>query len=447
MSDDALPSTACITTPPAPLLFRSIHGADHHNESPSMSKATPISSVWLALLTYWTAARVAAAHLVSFETLAVSLTSAGAVVLFSLYEPQGDEPLVGALSLGFMSTIIVFPITANIGYAFTRRERALETIAAIKTYVIHIYVANRDWAFESKACAYSARNRINVILPTDKQKEAEEEETWQADGGTVARQHVHEVRFIIVNLIRAMRDYLTLPLVSRSRHLYTASGRQARALVLPVQQACLQDVYEQMQRLTLAVERLKEAGLPGNEAARINQYHSLLMNQWETARFIKSYRTPTGLRAFARLFILIYPFFAGPYYAWVAGAGKQNDDNLNANNWPYQTNLAFAIALAVFTGVALQGLFNVEVGLEDPFDETEGLDSVRLWYSFREIERLLSMEWSPGVWNETVMHGRSLVDASFSQDLAEIPKDVPRDGLHEAREAIKKCSRPLGFRS
>lgn len=433
--------------------------AEHENGSRSVLQASPISSAWLALLTYWTALRVAFAHLITYETLFVSLVSAGCVVFYSLYRPwdRGEEPLVARLALGVLFTIIVFPITANIGYAFQRREAALRAIAGIKTYTVHIYVAHRDWAWDNKKCEYSGRNKLNVTLragaPDDNDEEKSQEETtttttttgWQADGGAIARQHTLEVRFVMVKLIRAMRDYLSLPLVNRSRHLYTAHGRRTRAIVHPVQQACLRDVYEQMQRLTLAVERTKEAGSPGNEAARINQYISLLMKEWETAKFIKVYRTPSGLRAFARLYILVHPFFTGPYYAWVAGAGQADAlaGGDSSSYWPSQTNLAFAICLAIFTAVALQGLFNVEVGLEDPFDESEGLDNVKMHTSFREMERLVSMEWASGVWNGAVMHGASLVDAEFAPAPGRIPSDVPRKGIREAREAVREDSNPF----
>lgn len=414
---------------------------------PSLFNASPPSSVWRAVLTYWTALRVTIAHLITYETIFVSLTSAGSVVMYTYMTPGGGEPLVAKITLNFMTFIIVFPITANIGYAFVRREKALQSIASIKTYVFHIYVAHRDWAFASKECDYSGRNlltvrrRMNVSDAGGATGEngAAAGKGWRADGGDVSRRHTEEVRAILIRLIRAMRDYLSLPLVNRSRHLYTSSGCRTRAVVLPVQRQCLEDVYEQMQRLTLAVERMKEAGLPGNEAARINQYHSLFMIQWETARFIKGYRTPVGLRAFARLYILVYPFFAGPYYAWVAGAGI--DDQ--TESWPPQANLGFAIALAVFTGVTLQGLFNIEAGMEDPFDEAEGLDNVRLQNVFLEMERMLSMEWAEGVWDDIVMEGVELAGAAFSPTPGPAPKDVPREGLQEAREAIRKDMNPL----
>ena len=60
------------------------------------------------------------------------------------------------------------------------------------------------------------------------------------------------------------------------------------------------------------------AGLPGNEAARLRQYNSLMMGQWETIRNVKRYRTPLTTRVFARLYILMHPFIMGPYCAHAA---------------------------------------------------------------------------------------------------------------------------------
>jgi hypothetical protein len=332
----------------------------------------------------------------------------------------------------------------------------LQTLAAIKSYVMHIYIAHRDWAFDpakSHKCHYSARNIIRVTLPTagvsgdkctgEATNSSTENGDWDVYGGAVSQQHNDEVRHVLIHMIRAMRDYLALPLASRSRHFYTRNGRQTREIVRPVQESCLQELYEQMQRMSIAVERLKEAGLPGNEAARINQYHSLLTKEWETARFIKSYRTPTGLRAFARLYILLHPVFVGPYYAWVAGAGRDN----NVDSWPFQTSLGFAIALAIFTGVAMQGLFNVEVGLEDPFDESEGLDNVRVGIVFRELERILRMEWAPQAWNDSVVRGKPLCEIQFQQEFGRAPKDIPRQGLLEAKAALQKDSNPFSCRT
>jgi hypothetical protein len=56
------------------------------------------------------------------------------------------------------------------------------------------------------------------------------------------------------------------------------------------------------------------------------------------------------------------------------------------------------------------------------------------------------MEWSPQVWNDTVMRGNSLLDATFKEELGKVPEDVPRPGLAEAREAIRKDLNPFSFR-
>jgi len=177
-----------------PLLFRPSDPDEElliSEKPPSLFKASPISSLWLAILTYWTSLRVAIAHLITYETLIVSVVSAGGVVFYSLVKPQTEEPLVANISLTFMSFLIVFPITANIGYAFVRREKALQTIAAIKTYVMHIYVAHRDWAFDpakSHKCAYSARNIINVTLGSAdaNEKESSKPTSGGGDGETAS---------------------------------------------------------------------------------------------------------------------------------------------------------------------------------------------------------------------------------------------------------------------
>jgi hypothetical protein len=68
-------------------------------------------------------------------------------------------------------------------------------------------------------------------------------------------------------------------------------------------------------RMSAAVEEMKTAGLPGNEAARLRQYNSLLLGQWETVRNVKRYRTSMTTRCFGRVYILLHPFIMGPYCA------------------------------------------------------------------------------------------------------------------------------------
>ena len=98
----------------------------------------------------------------------------------------------------------------------------------------------------------------------------------------------------------------------------------------------------------------------------------------------QQYRTPYGLRAFARLYILLHGFFIGPYYAYIAGAHDSSWYSAEVRaersypeyvSWPFQTNVAFAAVLSVFTSISMQALFQVALLMEDHFDSV-GLDDI-----------------------------------------------------------------------
>ena len=55
---------------------------------------------------------------------------------------------------------------------------------------------------------------------------------------------------------------------------------------------------------------------------------------------------------------------------------------------------------------------------------------------FFEIEQTLSIEWAPGVWNDTVTNEASIFDAKFSVKTGKVPEDTPREGLVKAHAAI-----------
>lgn len=59
------------------------------------------------------------------------------------------------------------------------------------------------------------------------------------------------------------------------------------------------------------------SGLPTNEASRLNQYNYLLQAALEGIMNVKDYRTPQGLRTFARFYVISMWPIMGPYFAWV----------------------------------------------------------------------------------------------------------------------------------
>ena len=98
-----------------------------------------------------------------------------------------------------------------------------------------------------------------------------------------------------------------------------------------------------------------------DQATRIRQWERMLLQAVEELRNIKHYRTPQGLRSFARLFSIFLPPFYAPYYATMA-------QDLNS--------LGIAIAFSVLTSIALTALFSTTYTLEDPFLPSSFLDGI-----------------------------------------------------------------------
>ncbi len=155
----------------------------------------------------------------------------------------------------------------------------------------------------------------------------------------------------LLDLIRLLHSSLRAPLVSRLRHFYTPRGRQQRKLVLAHTRLLHEQMTLRLTGLSQLAEEFKAAGLPANEATRLRQHFQNMTLSINQLRFIKHYRTPLGLRAFGRIFILILPILFGPYYASFAAA----------------TNIGFVIFFSIAMSLALHGLFNIRTELEDPF--------------------------------------------------------------------------------
>mmetsp|Transcript_43289 Transcript_43289/g.169450 ORF Transcript_43289/g.169450 Transcript_43289/m.169450 type:complete len:327 (-) Transcript_43289:2128-3108(-) len=199
----------------------------------------------------------------------------------------------------FISFIVVFPITWNISEAYKRRESALVGLARFKSLALNIYFAHRDWA-----CANSCKTDENAL--------AVEESP-----------HPERVRQVLNQLSGYLGDFLLVPCTNNTRHLFTSRGSRERERLRPLSREYRIRILKNLNRLSLAVEVLKARGLPATEASRVNQYNEQICHVIETLRNIKSYRTPEGLRALARLFIFIHALFYGSYYAYLAKVGQK----------------------------------------------------------------------------------------------------------------------------
>ncbi len=158
--------------------------------------------------------------------------------------------------------------------------------------------------------------------------------------------HMVHLRAELGALCCAMCEVLLAPTVSHSRHVLTAAGRRQHDKVTAVTRRL-------HVRITLSAAALSAAARQSGcvELSRISEYQRNLWSSWHVLHFIKTYRTPQSTRAYAHVTLWACPFVMGPYSAWVA----------------QQTNLAFAVALAVLTAVGLSALINARFILEDPF--------------------------------------------------------------------------------
>ncbi len=120
---------------------------------------------------------------------------------------------------------------------------------------------------------------------------------------------------------------------------------------------------------------------------------------------VKEFGTPQGIRAMVRCYItLVIPLFFAPYWAYIS----QNSD------------FAVAFFVSMAFQVALTGLLNVTITLEDPFDNV-GMGGIFVDEQLHEIEAALrgfgdatgEMEGSGGIeFKEGARHRRGVVDGS-----------------------------------
>ena len=302
-------------------------------EARNKAVSNPFTLMYLGNLA---ALRTIAYYLVSIETICcVSLTVG--LTLYWYLEYNEDDSSRNGNSLDFilLSFVVISPISAAIGMAFQRRERALISIAQFRTFASQLYLAHCLWDWEGG-------------------RESQPEVDWLGHGDAVLAQ--------LVGIGDELSRFLTLPTTSRSRHRMTRQGRHEAARTVKVAYHLLESMGTQrLTRVSMYAEKLKKLGLPSGEISRLRQYERFVADSIEQLRMVKMYRTPQALRSLARTFTLILPPFYAPSFAQVA-----HDVG----------SLGVGIANGVIVAFALTGLFlSLEV-LEDPFTAFLALDGI-----------------------------------------------------------------------
>jgi|TARA_B110000977_G_C11079482_1_gene492422 hypothetical protein len=328
-----------------------------------------------ACMNLFASVRIYFRYLVTAEAWILCLVSVASTLFFTMFEVKGRRLAVN-VSWAFISFAIIFPLTNSLNETFRRRERALECIADVKAYLLSYYQAHRDW-------------------------------DWGENGrGKLPRNHVANVRLVLASCVADMRDVLTAPPTTRQIHYHTEWGRKERERVENMSHDMIFRISTYFDRMSLAVEELKYAGQPGNEASRMRQYVTLSMRAWENLKHIKKYRTPIATRAFARVYIFLHPWFWGPYYAYLVDGMVVDGTGNDASFGAVVGTTVYACALSVLTSLAMMGLFNVRYRMEDPFfdavmeqtgkkNDTRqhlGVDLIHVAQEFAELLRSVAME-------------------------------------------------------
>ena len=262
------------------------------------------------------------------------------------YLEKKDDPSWqgGGLDFILLGFAVITPISAAIGMAFARRERALVAIANVRSFSYHIYLAHCVWDWQNGA---DGGRSERIEGNTDKA-------CWL--------EHCDGVLAQLIGVGDELLRFLTLPSASRGRHRMTKSGRKEASRTMKVSYQLLESMTTQrLTRLTLYCEKLKMYGLSVGEVSRIRQYERFLSDSIEQLRMVKMYRTPQALRAFGRLFTMVLPPFYSPAFAQVA---------IDLDS------LTMGVLFGIVTALGLTALFESLQVLEDSFVGYVSLDGI-----------------------------------------------------------------------
>jgi len=280
------------------------------------------------------------------------------MILFSalssvlLFEWQFDNVSVN-MSWTAVSFLLAFPLQNSIRSAYHRREAAVAILSEFRALLASVVTANVRWSWPG-AKGYNGRLEL----------EAAKKKGYQA----LPAEHTERVRQLVMRVVDALHAFLLVPRGGRPRHEYCRSGKEEKCQIEDSEEAGRHAILQLLRRLQGATEELKRAGLPPNEASRINQYNMQLVDAFERLWSIKTYRTPMGLRAIVRVFVQVLPFFYGPYWVCIA---RGETGIVSASS------LVFACLFSSMISLVLVAMINFAGQIENPF-QPGSPDAVRV---------------------------------------------------------------------
>ena len=121
-------------------------------------------------------------------------------------------------------------------------------------------------------------------------------------------------------------------------------------------------VYENFSRLSALIAKgSSKYELRANEVSLCNSHLKEMLFSFETLKHIFQYRTPTTLRTFSRIFIVSLPILYSPYFAFISA----------------DYGGALTIMMPTLFTITLSSLDNIQMHLENPFDQV-GEDDISI---------------------------------------------------------------------
>ncbi|MBF0224765.1 MAG: hypothetical protein HQK76_04845 [Desulfobacterales bacterium] len=194
--------------------------------------------------------------IVDIHMIFVLILSLACTYLCIYFDFKADLPS------NFVGIAVVFPVVFSINAAYKRREEALNYFADLKSNLIALYYAHRDW------------NPKKEVSTHKNFKEA---------------------------------SLKTLDSINR----YLQNSDKDKPETTPM-------VYTHFSKLSKLNEEMRSIGVPANEVSRANQYVRSVITDFEKMKNIYEYRTPIGLRAYSNIFLNLFPIVFGPFFAYLA---------------------------------------------------------------------------------------------------------------------------------
>lgn len=268
----------------------------------------------------------------SWLTLWSCLVNIVSVVFYNFYRSKG---LSAPLDLVTIEFVVVLPLIGFIYMLHNRRNTCLDLLSEVKTgflYLIRTYSIS-EWHDET--------------------------ETTRTEKLTAMSVACHSV-------LAAMHDYFLPSRFYSTRYPYL--GYKSAMYQIAIDRSNLQ------RQMRLGLEQLDALSLSSTSQMTLlrDLVHKLHLTIDKLSN-VKEFGSPQAIRAMVRCYIcIIIPVFWGPYWALIS----QNAD------------FAVAFFVSVAFQVALTGLLNVAITLEDPFDNV-GLCGVFIDEQLYEIEHAL----------------------------------------------------------